>query len=95
MIDKPTLHVVSLPHTCTIEDYSWCAYTQKVRKFCDMMTDQGYQINLYAGPCNEAKCDIWIDCTLNYEIPKNGFIPEFDPNNFYFKNFNWLAIEGI
>jgi hypothetical protein len=35
------LHVVGLPHTQTTSAFSSCAYTEKVRKFCKMMMDQG------------------------------------------------------
>ncbi len=50
------LHVVSLPHTQTTRDYLSCAYTQKVVKFCDMMTDGGHEVMLYSGDENEARC---------------------------------------
>ena len=48
-------HVVSLPHTQTTGEYTHCAYTQKVRKFCNMMTDLGHEVILYASEENEAR----------------------------------------
>ena len=43
-------HVVSLPHTNTTLDFSACAYTEKVRKFCVMMQGLlGHEVFLYAG----------------------------------------------
>lgn len=54
---KFTFHVVSLPHTQTTKDYNACAYTEKVRKFCNMMKSLGHTVYLYAGEENEAECD--------------------------------------
>lgn len=42
------LHVVGLPHTQLTDEYSWCAYTQKVRRFADMMAGQGHEVFTYA-----------------------------------------------
>lgn len=55
MPKKLTFHVVSLPHTQTTAAYTHCAYTQKVRKFCNMMTDLGHDVYLYASEDNEAR----------------------------------------
>ncbi len=52
-----TLHVVSLPHTMTNGEYATCAYTEKIRKFCDMMTGGPRKVILYAGEENTAACD--------------------------------------
>lgn len=52
-----TFHVVSLPHTQTTAEYTHCAYTQKVRKFCNMMKDLGHTVILYASEENEARVD--------------------------------------
>jgi glycosyltransferase involved in cell wall biosynthesis len=48
------LHVIGLPHTETTRAFEWCAYTSKVRKFCDMMSSLGHEVFLYAGEANEA-----------------------------------------
>ncbi len=40
-------HVVALPHTVTNGQYSSCAYTEKVRKFCVMMSGLGHQVFHY------------------------------------------------
>lgn len=55
MKQKFTFHVVNLPHTQTTAEYTHCAYTQKVRKFCNMMTDLGHDVILYASEENEAR----------------------------------------
>lgn len=55
-------HVVSLPHTQTTEAFVACAFTEKVRKFCDMMHKLGHTVYLYAGEQNEARCTEHIPC---------------------------------
>jgi len=50
------LHVLGLPWTQTTEDYLTCAYTQKVAKFTGMMMDEGYEVFLYSGEENTARC---------------------------------------
>jgi glycosyltransferase involved in cell wall biosynthesis len=55
-------HVVSLPHTQTTKDFAGCAYTEKVRRFCNMMKSLGHTVYLYAGEENEADVDELIPC---------------------------------
>lgn len=44
---KFRIHVLGVPHTRTNLDYTLCAYTQKVYKFCKMMTERGHYIMHY------------------------------------------------
>jgi glycosyltransferase involved in cell wall biosynthesis len=53
---KFRFHIVTLPHTQTTKEFSWCAYTEKVRKFCNMMMSLGHEVFLYASEENEADC---------------------------------------
>lgn len=55
-------HVVSLPHTHTTSEFSSCAFTQKVVRFCDMMKSLGHSVVLYSGEENEAPCDTRCIC---------------------------------
>lgn len=48
MSSKPTLHILSLPHTQLTQDYVSCAYTQKARKLAIMMEEIGYPVVVYA-----------------------------------------------
>jgi len=41
------IHVLGLPHTKTTKDFTACAYTQKVWKFCKMMKGRGHYIMHY------------------------------------------------
>jgi glycosyltransferase involved in cell wall biosynthesis len=55
-------HVVALPHTQVTKAFAGCAYTEKVRRFCNMMKSLGHTVYLYAGEENEANVDELITC---------------------------------
>ena len=65
-------HVVSLPHTQTTSAYVHCAYTEKVRKLCNMMKSLGHTVYLYASEENEAECDELITCITKEELNQIG-----------------------
>lgn len=76
-------HVVSLPHTQTTKDFGQCAYTQKVRKFCNMMMAAGHSVYLYASDQNEAKCTELITCITKEQ--QNYFLDDAKwwPDQYY------------
>lgn len=43
------LHLVALPHAHVTREITVCAFTAKIRKFCRMMTEAGWEVILYAG----------------------------------------------
>lgn len=86
-------HVVSLPHTHTTKAFSWCAYTEKVRKFCNMMSSLGHQVFLYANEKNEAVCHEHI--VTSHFREENGYIPQFSPTNNYFLTMNGVTINEL
>jgi hypothetical protein len=93
-------HVVSLPHTNTTEDFTACAYTEKVRKFCIMMKNLGHIVYLYAGEFNEAPCDEHIVCITEEQrlqaVGNNHYsAASFDWNLPHWKTFNGNAIKEI
>lgn len=55
-------HVVALPHTQVTKDFTSCAFTEKVRRFCIMMHDLGHEVILYAGEKNEAPVTEHVVC---------------------------------
>lgn len=83
---KMTFHVLSLPHTQTTLEYEACAYTSKVRKFCNMMKSLGHTVYLYASEDNEANVDELITVA-----PKKDQQKWFGKNNFKknFFNLDW------
>ena len=79
-------HVVSLPHTNTTKDFVWCAYTEKVRRFCNMMKSLGHTVYLYAGTKNEAEVDELITCIS--EEDRLAYNSEPDLDNILFDTNN-------
>lgn len=63
-------HVLSLPHTVTRKDYSACAFTMKVLKFCKMMTRRGHTIYHYGHKDSEVECTEHIPVTFNEDLEK-------------------------
>ena len=55
-------HVVALPHTQVTKDFTSCAFTEKVRRFCIMMNNLGHEVVLYAGEQNEAPVTEHVVC---------------------------------
>jgi glycosyltransferase involved in cell wall biosynthesis len=63
-------HVFGLPHTVTRKDYSACAFTQKVLKFCKMMTRRGHTVYHYGHKDSEVECTEHIPVTFNEDLEK-------------------------
>ena len=55
-------HVVALPHTQVTKEFAGCAFTEKVRRFCMMMTSLGHEVYLYAGEQVDAPVTKLITC---------------------------------
>ena len=87
---KPVLHIMSLPHTSTTWDFSWCAYTMKALKLARMMEKRGYVVNLYAS--TESDFENTIPCVL---APPTAKVtePEWSPK--FFESMNTRAIFEI
>lgn len=77
-------HVVALPHTNTTEEFTACAYTEKIRKFCIMMKNLGHTVFLYAGEFNEAPCDEHIQC-----ISEEERLQAVGNNHYSAASFDW------
>lgn len=93
-------HVISLPHTQVTRDYSCCAYTEKVRKFCRMMKARGHAVFLYAGEQSEAPCDEMIPCITEAERAEavgdaHYTAASFDWSLPHWRRFNQVAAREI
>ena len=56
-------HVLALPHTVTRKDYSACAFTQKVLKWCKMMTRRGHTVYHYGHKDSDVICTEHVPVT--------------------------------
>ena len=64
---KHVFHVANLPHTVTSLEFSACAYTAKVYKFCKMMTERGHTVYHYGTEGSDAPCTEFIQIQTQEE----------------------------
>lgn len=93
-------HVVGLPHTSVTEDFTACAFTHRVRKFCNMLHDLDHTVYLYAGPYNDARVTEHIPCITeekraNYLGGVHYTAGSFNENLPHWRSFNATVIETM
>ena len=95
------LHVIGLPHTISNKDYVACAYTQKVVKFCKMMTERGHTVYHYGHEHSDVICTEHVPVVTHEEFTsvygdeyKTKFF-SFDTGDFVYQTFYARTIEAI
>jgi glycosyltransferase involved in cell wall biosynthesis len=79
-----TFHVLGVPHTKTTEEFSACAFTQKVFKFCKMMTSRGHKVIHYGTAGSNP------DCSENVTVLSQETWEEvYGAHDFKNKNFTY------
>lgn len=86
------LHCVSLLHTQTRREWSWCAYTEKCRKLATMMSRRGHEVCLYAPGKTDAECHEFVKCGRG---PRTAEVTEPEWTQDYFRPFNERVIKEI
>ena len=82
-----TLHVLSFPHTSTTEEFVGCAYTSRVRRFCQMMTGGDRRVILYGSELNDAPCDEHVVAVS--EERRQQWFGAHDENDLSRGGFDW------
>ena len=77
------LHVLAIPHTITSKEYLSCAFTQKVLKFCKMMSPF-YQIIHYGHEKSEVICHEHVAVTDDLAL--NTAYGEYDWKKEFFRH---------
>lgn len=72
---------MGLPHTETLHEFSWCAFTSLCLSFATMMTRQGYRVILYDGQTTDAEVSELVTCKLD-PASNVAHIPDWDPMAF-------------
>ena len=76
-------HVLGLSHTKTTKDFCCCAFTQKVRLMCKMLTDMGHIVYHYGTEGSDPICNENVSVLRKetfdkvhgvYDYKKNGFL---------------------
>jgi glycosyltransferase involved in cell wall biosynthesis len=69
-MEKFRFHVLGVPHTISSPEYNACAYTQKVVKFCKMMSQRGHIIYHYGHEHSQVTCHEHITVVYDKDYKK-------------------------
>lgn len=64
-------HVLGVPYSISKKEYSTCAFTQKIVKFCKMMKARGHTIIHYGHEDSHVECDENVPVLKRYDLFKS------------------------
>lgn len=73
------LHMLSIPHTRTTDEFSHCAFTGKVKRFAPMMRPLGYEVIHYGNGGADSGASEDVDLLSQEEYEK--FVGKYDPKS--------------
>ncbi len=96
-------HILGIPHTITVKEYSSCAFTQKILKLCKLLKSRGHTVFHYGHEDSKVECDEHITVTKRYDLYKSygehdwrrAGIPKYQVDDDVYKTFYAKAISGL
>ena len=95
-------HALGVQHTVTSKEYVACAFTQKVLKFCSMMTLRGHTVIHYGHEDSDVECTEHVNVLSREDYNRTygdhdfrSKLFKFDQNDDAYKTFNSNAIREI
>jgi len=96
-------HILGVPHTISIREYSTCPFTQKVVKLCKLLKSHGHTVIHYGHEDSRVECDEQVTVTRRYDLHKSygdhdwrkkGF-PSYRLDDHVFKTFYAKTIAAL
>lgn len=100
---RSRFHVLGIPHTLSIPEYSVCAFTQKVVRLCTLLKERGHTVIHYGHADSRVACDEHVSVT-NDEVFRQAYgdhdwrtqgFPDFSLDDVVYKAFNANTIAAI
>jgi glycosyltransferase involved in cell wall biosynthesis len=95
-------HALGVQHTITSKEYIACAFTQKVLKFCSMMTLRGHTVIHYGHEDSEVECSEHVNVLSRQDYNRvygehdfRSKLFKFDQSDDAYTTFNTNAIREI
>lgn len=97
------IHIVGMPHLDPVRATEWCAFSQKIRKLCDVLSGLGHKVIYYGGAALEAEVAEHVPIVLDEdrerwfgaETWENRVFDRWSPDDECWREMARTAVAGI